>query len=109
MMREGGEVLAISRERLKEIVTEEPNLSDIILKALLARHSWEMRNGGTGLRLVGSRRSRDAARLREFAARNRLPHVWIELEDDPNAKPCSRGSAQSHRRRRLPSGRPKRC
>jgi thioredoxin reductase (NADPH) len=45
-----------------------------------------MRNGGTGLRLVGSRHSRDAGRLREFAARNRLPHVWIELEDDPNAE-----------------------
>jgi thioredoxin reductase (NADPH) len=71
---------------MKEVVTEEPNLSDIILKALLARRSWEMRNGGTGLRLVGSRRSRDAARLREFASRNRLPHVWIEFEDDPDAE-----------------------
>jgi thioredoxin reductase (NADPH) len=86
VVREGGEVLAIPPERLKEVVTEESNLSDIILKALLARRSWEMRNGGTGLRLVGSRRSRDAARLREFAARNRLPHVWIELEDDPDAE-----------------------
>src|SRR4028118_944424 len=28
VMREGGEVLAISRERLTEILTEEPNLSD---------------------------------------------------------------------------------
>ena len=86
MVREGGEVLAIPPERLKEVVTEESNLSDIILKAFLARRSWEMRNGGTGLRLVGSRRSRDAGRLREFASRNRLPHVWIELEDDPNAE-----------------------
>src|SRR5215210_7130696 len=86
VVREGGEVLAIPPERLKEVVTEESNLSDIILKAFLARRSWEMRNGGTGLRLVGSRRSRDAVRLREFAARNRLPHVWIELEDDPNAE-----------------------
>jgi thioredoxin reductase (NADPH) len=86
MVHEGGEVLAIPPERLKEVVTEEANLSDIILKAFLARRSWEMRNGGTGLRLVGSRHSRDAGRLREFAARNRLPHVWIELEDDPNAE-----------------------
>src|SRR5918996_2318241 len=46
VVREGGEVLAIPRERLKEVVTEEPNLSDIILKAFLARRSWEMRNGG---------------------------------------------------------------
>src|ERR687890_1715495 len=33
VVRQGGRILAISRERLKEVVTEEPNLSDIILKA----------------------------------------------------------------------------
>ena len=84
VVRVGGEVLAISRERLKEVITEEPNLSDIILKAFLARHSWGMRTG-LGLRIIGSHYSGDASRLREFAARNRLPHVWIELEEDPGA------------------------
>src|SRR5215213_7373105 len=84
VVRVGGEVLAISRERLKEVLTEEPNLSDIILKAFLARHSWGMRTG-LGLRIIGSHYSGDASRLREFAARNRLPHVWIELEEDPGA------------------------
>src|SRR5829696_1381202 len=84
VVREGGEVLAISRERLKEVVTEEPNLSDIILKAFLARRSYLMRTG-VGLRIIGSRHSSDATRLREIAARNRLPHVWIELEEDPEA------------------------
>ena len=85
VMREGGKVLAIPREQLKEVVTEEPNLSDIILKAFLARRSWGMR-AGIGLRIVGSRHSKDATRLREFAARNRLLHVWIELEEDPRAE-----------------------
>ncbi len=85
VMHEGGKVLAISRERLKEVVTEEPNLSDIILKAFIARRSWGMR-AGFGLRIIGSRHSRDATRLREFAARNRLLHVWIELEEDPTAE-----------------------
>jgi thioredoxin reductase (NADPH) len=85
VVRKGGEVLAISREQLKEVVTEEPNLSDIILKAFLARRSYLMRTG-VGLRIIGSRHSGDAARLREFAARNRLPHVWIELEEDPDAE-----------------------
>ncbi len=50
VVRQGGEVLAIPRERLKEVVTEEPNLSDIILKAFLARRSWGMRTG-LGLRM----------------------------------------------------------
>jgi thioredoxin reductase (NADPH) len=85
VVRQSGELLAIPREQLKEVVTEEPNLSDIILKAFLARRSWGMRTG-LGLRIIGSRHSSDTTRLREFAARNRLPHVWIELEEDPGAE-----------------------
>ena len=85
VVRKGGEVLAIPRERLKEVVTEEQNLSDIILKAFLARRAYMMRTG-LGLRIIGSRHSGDARRLREIAARNRVPHVWIELEEDPEAE-----------------------
>jgi thioredoxin reductase (NADPH) len=85
VMREGGKVLAIPREQLKEVVTEEPNLSDIILKAFIARRSWGMK-AGIGLRIIGSRHSGDAMRLREFAARNRLLHVWIELEENPGTE-----------------------
>src|SRR5215204_1865019 len=44
-----------------------------------------MRSGVVS-RIVGSRHSGDATRLRKFAARNRLPHVWIELEEDPKAE-----------------------
>src|ERR671926_1464510 len=83
VVRQGGRMLAISRERLKEVVTEEPNLSDIILKAFLARRSYLMRVG-VGLRIIGSRHSSDATRLREFATRNRLPYVWEELEEEPD-------------------------
>src|SRR5215210_1087738 len=85
VVREGGEVLAIPPERLKEVVTEEPALCDMFLKAFLARRSYAMRLG-VGLRIVGSRHSEDARRLREFAARNRLPLAWIELEEDPDAE-----------------------
>jgi thioredoxin reductase (NADPH) len=90
VVRVGGEVLAISRERLKELVTEEPDLSDIILKAFLARRAWGMKTG-LGLRIIGSRHSSDATRLRGFASRNRLPHVWIELEEDPDAEALLEG------------------
>jgi thioredoxin reductase (NADPH) len=85
VVSEAGEVLSIPRERLKEVVTEEPNISDVILKAFLARRSYMVRTG-LGLRIIGSRHSADAARLREVAARNRVPHVWIELEEDPEAE-----------------------
>jgi thioredoxin reductase (NADPH) len=84
VVSEAGEVLAIPRERLKEVVTEEQNLSDLILKAFLARRAYMIRTG-LGLRIIGSRHSTGARRLREIAARNRVPHVWIELEEDPEA------------------------
>src|SRR5919202_3700792 len=84
VVHEGGELLAIPREQLKKVVTEDSDLSDIILKAFLARRSYLMRTG-VGLRIIGSRHSGDATRLREIAARNRLPYVWIELEEDPTA------------------------
>src|SRR5215204_7805138 len=42
MVHQDGKVLAIARERLKEVITEEPNLSDIILKAFLARRAYMM-------------------------------------------------------------------
>ncbi len=41
---------------------------------------------GTGFKIVGSRYSPDTRRLRDFASRNRLPHTWIDLEDDPAAE-----------------------
>jgi thioredoxin reductase (NADPH) len=60
---------------------EEPQLSNLLLETFLARRSFLMRTG-VGLRIIGSSGSRDAMRLREFAIRNRLPHVWVDLDED---------------------------
>jgi thioredoxin reductase (NADPH) len=85
VVRKRGTALAIPRAQLKQVVTEDPTLSDIILKTFLARRSIGMR-AGVGLRIIGSRHSRDATRLREYATRNRLVHGWIEVGEDPKAE-----------------------
>jgi thioredoxin reductase (NADPH) len=85
VVRKRGEVLAIPRAQLKQVITEDPTLSDIILKTFLARRSIGMR-AGVGLRIIGSRHSSDATRLREYATRNRLVHGWIEVGEDPKAE-----------------------
>lgn len=82
---EAGEILAVPVDRLRAVATRDPNLADVILRAFLIRR--ELLIGlGAGFRIVGSRYSPDARRLREFAARNRLPHRWIDLEKDPAAE-----------------------
>jgi thioredoxin reductase (NADPH) len=85
VVREPGEVLVVPVERLRALVTQDTALGDLILRAYLLRR--EMLIGlGAGLQIVGSRYSPDTRRLREFAARNRLPHRWIDLEEDEAAE-----------------------
>ena len=50
-------------------------------------HSTARNQAGrrAGLRIVGSLSSPDARRQREFAARNRLPHVWVDPTRRPGA------------------------
>jgi thioredoxin reductase (NADPH) len=79
------ELLVVPVERLRDLVTQDTALGDLILRAYLIRR--ELLIGlGVGFRIVGSHFSPDARRLREFAARNRLPHRWIDVEDDPAAE-----------------------
>ena len=85
VVRKPGAVVRISSERLRELVAGDPALGDLILRALLLRRSILV-GLGTGFRIVGSRYSPETRRLREFAARNRLPHRWIDLEEDPGAE-----------------------
>jgi thioredoxin reductase (NADPH) len=82
---EDGEVLAVPVDRLRAEVLRDPTLGDLILRAYLIRRSLLV-GLGVGLRIVGSRYSPDTRRLREFAARNRVPAQWLDLEDDPQAE-----------------------
>jgi thioredoxin reductase (NADPH) len=85
VVREPGEVLVVTVDRLRELVSQDLVLGDLILRAYLIRRSMLI-DLGTGFRMVGSRYSADSRRLREFAARNRLPHRWVDLEEDPGAE-----------------------
>jgi thioredoxin reductase (NADPH) len=82
---EPGEVLVVPVDRLRELVSQDSELGDLVLRAYLIRRSLLIELGA-GFRIVGSRYSPDTRRLREFAARNRLPHRWIDLEKDKDAE-----------------------
>jgi thioredoxin reductase (NADPH) len=85
VVREPGEVLTVPLERLRELVARDTELGDLLMRACLIRRSLLL-GIGAGLKIVGSRHSPDSRRLRQFAARNRLPHAWIDLEQDPEAE-----------------------
>ncbi|SHN27591.1 FAD-dependent oxidoreductase [Actinacidiphila paucisporea] len=80
-----GEVLAVGSAALRDVLSREPALGDVILRAYLLRRTM-LAGAGTGFRIVGSAFSADTRRLLEFAARNRLPHRWSDLEKDAEAE-----------------------
>jgi len=84
VVRDPGEVIQFSAEQLRELVSRDEELSNIILRAFLARREILI-NIGAGVKLVGSRYSQCTHRLREFLARNRMPFQWMDLEDDEQA------------------------
>jgi thioredoxin reductase (NADPH) len=84
-VREAGEVLEVPVEGLRELVAGDPEFGDLLLRAFLARR-WMLIGLGAGLRVIGSRYSPDLRRLREFLARNRIPHAWLDLERDRSAE-----------------------
>jgi thioredoxin reductase (NADPH) len=85
VVRDAGEVLAVPLPALREAVSQDSKLGDVILRAFMIRR--ELLIGVvSGIRIIGSRFSPDTRRLREFAARNRLPYTWIDLEDDADAE-----------------------
>jgi thioredoxin reductase (NADPH) len=87
---ERGELLDVPVDRLRDVVVRDARIGDVIVGAFLARR-WQLIGQGAGLTIVGSCYSPDMRRLRDFAARNRLPHRWIDLEGDAEAEGLLRG------------------
>jgi thioredoxin reductase (NADPH) len=78
------ELYEISAEALRHILNQVPDLGDIILQAFIARRQLLRESKDfTGLRVIGSRYSRDTFRIRDFLARNRVLFTWLDLETDP--------------------------
>src|SRR5205809_3523860 len=78
------EVYEMSEADLRKVLNQDPQLSDVILQAFIARRQL-MRESPefTGLRVIGSRYSHDTFRIRDFLAKNRVLFTWLDLEGDP--------------------------
>jgi len=78
------EAYEVSAEGVREIINRFPELGDVIVQAFTARRELLTESGKfTGLRVIGSRYSRDTHRIRDFLSKNRVPFVWLDLETDP--------------------------
>jgi len=78
-----GDVVAISRDRLRELMSTKPQLGDTILAAFMARRGMLMKGAAPSVRVIGSQFSPESLHIREFLTRSRIPHEWLDVDHDP--------------------------
>jgi len=83
---ERGEVVQISRPGWRTLIATNPQLSDTILTALMARRAMLVRTATTAIRLVGSRFLSETRRIREYLTRSHLPHEWLDPDGDASVE-----------------------
>src|SRR5262249_8358393 len=81
VVHDPGSILVVPADVLRSLISQDQALGDLIVRTALGRRQWLVQ-AQAGMTIVGTRTSRDAQRLREFATRNRLPHVWADLDED---------------------------
>ena len=81
-----GRVLQLTPADLRRAVDELPELGETFVKAFLARRRLLIEEGFEGVRIIGSRFSPEAHRLRDFATRNGIPYRFLDVETDQQAE-----------------------
>jgi thioredoxin reductase (NADPH) len=79
---EAGHIHRVSPDRFRQLMESDPELSDLMLRAFFARRMF-LRAGAAAqaVEIVGSSLSAATLALRTYAARQMLPHVWLDSDD----------------------------
>src|SRR5436190_6255148 len=87
-----GVVHRVAPAQFRELMAEDGELSDLILRALLARReSLRRGEGARVLEILGSQMSPATHALRTWASRQELPHTWLDV-DDPAGQALARAA-----------------
>lgn len=78
-------VVRIKRSQFRSLVTAEPDIGEIIMRALILRRVGLILHSQGGVVLIGPGHGADMLRLRRFLTRNGYPHRFLDTELDPAA------------------------
>jgi thioredoxin reductase (NADPH) len=89
-------VIEVPREAMLTLMSQIPEMSDIIITVFSARRRRQLDDRDGVLRLIGEEEDRNVRRIAEFASRNRIPYSSLALgspEAEATARNCSFASA----------------
>ncbi|HEY7809823.1 MAG TPA: FAD-dependent oxidoreductase [Allosphingosinicella sp.] len=80
------EVIRVPRAAFRRLIEAEPDIGEIIIRALILRRVGLMRHAQGGVVLIGSSHSGDTLRIQRFLTRNGYPHRMLDTDADPDAE-----------------------
>jgi thioredoxin reductase (NADPH) len=83
---QAGEILELRPPELRELVSRDAGLSEILLRAFVLRRLMLINRQLGNVTLIGSRLSADTLRLQEFLGRNGHPYTYVDLELDDTSR-----------------------
>jgi thioredoxin reductase (NADPH) len=78
-------VIEVPREAMLTLMSQIPEMSDIIITVFSARRRRQLDDRDSTLRLIGEDEDRNVRRIAEFANRNRIPYTSLTM-DSPEAE-----------------------
>lgn len=79
-------VVRIDRAAFRRLVTAEPDIGEIIMRAFILRRVGLIRHGRGGVVLIGPGHQRETLRLERFLVRNAYPHRILDTAGDPASR-----------------------
>jgi thioredoxin reductase (NADPH) len=84
--REAGELLVLDGNALREVIQNDPDLSDVLMRAFILRRVMLFSSGFGDATLVGSKHSAGTLRIQEFFTRNGHPYAYIDIDEDKDVR-----------------------
>jgi thioredoxin reductase (NADPH) len=83
---ESVEAIVIPSQRLRDLMVQEANLGERVMRALILRRVGLLESGISGPIIIGPPGHGDVLRLQGFLRRSGLPHRALDSDTDPCAK-----------------------
>jgi thioredoxin reductase (NADPH) len=82
----GSSLLRVPRERLREFLTAEPEIGELVVRTMVQRRQWLVQSGAGGLALLGHGEGGETAKLARFLAANSYPFRSFDSQQSPAAR-----------------------
>ncbi|MDB5888906.1 MAG: Thioredoxin reductase [Rhodocyclales bacterium] len=84
-------VVRIKRPAFRRLISAEPDIGEVILRALILRRVGSLKHSKGAISVIGSGHGGDTLRVQRFLTRNAYPFRLLDIDFDPHARDLLEG------------------